>query len=142
VQRRRLAGGRGGPVRTLTGRGQPSRRPGGGRRAIGTGTGICLIAVGAILRFAVAGVSPLGLNLHAVGVILIVVGVLGLLLRPLARGRQRPDRLPPDRLRRRTGYRSRRLEQTRRAAAADVAEMRDDGRFVRPDAPGHMEDDL
>lgn len=129
-------------MRTLTGRGQPARRPAGGRRAIGTGTGICLIAAGAILRFAVAGVSPLGLNLHAVGAILIVVGILGLLLRLLTRGRRRPVRLPPDRLRRRTGYRSRLLEQTRRAADADVAEMRDDGRFVRPDAPGHLEDDL
>jgi hypothetical protein len=146
----------------------------GGLRAIGTSTGICLIAIGAILRFAVAAVSPLGLNLHAVGVVLILVGVLGLLLWPLARGRpapgtqepgtqepgtqepgtqepgtqepgmRAPGMLPPDPLLRRLrpGYRKRRLAQIRRAVAADVAEMQDDGRFVSPDAPAHLEDDL
>jgi hypothetical protein len=58
--------------------------PAGGRRAIRTGTGILLITVGAILRFAVAAGSPLGLNVHIVGVILMVVGVVGLLLPRLA----------------------------------------------------------
>ncbi len=46
---------------------------------MGIGTSIFLIAVGAILRFAVtADIS--GLELSTVGVILMVVGVLGLLL--------------------------------------------------------------
>ena len=45
-----------------------------------TGAGITLIAVGAILRFAVATTSTHGLNVHVVGVILILAGVLGLLL--------------------------------------------------------------
>jgi hypothetical protein len=49
-----------------------------------TGTGILLITVGAILRFALAGGSPHGLNVHIVGVILIIAGVVGLLLPRLA----------------------------------------------------------
>ena len=46
---------------------------------MGIGTSIFLIAVGAILRFAVTA-SISGLELATVGVILMVVGVLGLLL--------------------------------------------------------------
>ena len=60
-----------------------------------TGVGITLIAAGAILRFAVATTSTHGLNIHIVGVILILAGVLGLLLPllvwgPLNRRRNRP----------------------------------------------------
>jgi sulfite exporter TauE/SafE len=43
------------------------------------GTSLFLIAIGAILRFAVS-VSTRGFNLHTVGVILIVVGIVGLLI--------------------------------------------------------------
>jgi hypothetical protein len=57
--------------------------PGGYATSMGIGTSIFLIAVGAILRFAVtADIS--GLELSTVGVILMVVGVLGLLLSILA----------------------------------------------------------
>jgi Domain of unknown function (DUF6458) len=46
---------------------------------MGIGTSIFLIAVGAILRFAVtAGVS--GISVHTVGLILMIVGVIGLLI--------------------------------------------------------------
>jgi hypothetical protein len=41
------------------------------------GTSIFLIAVGAILRYAVTA-STSGINLHTVGLILIVVGIVGL----------------------------------------------------------------
>jgi hypothetical protein len=58
-----------------------------------TGTGIFLITVGAILRFALAAGSPHGLNVHVVGVILMLAGLLGLLLPPLVRGPLKPDRL-------------------------------------------------
>jgi hypothetical protein len=58
-----------------------------------TGTGIFLITAGAVLRFALAAGSPHGLNVHIVGVILILAGLLGLLLPPLARGPLKPDRL-------------------------------------------------
>jgi hypothetical protein len=62
-------------------------QPAGGRRVMSTGFAITLIAVGAVLRFAVATTSTHGLNLHVVGVILILAGVLGLLLSLLIWGR-------------------------------------------------------
>ena len=70
-------------------------QPAGGRRVMSTGFAITLIAAGAILRFAVATTSTHGLNLHVVGVILILAGVLGLLVSllvwgPLNRRRNRP----------------------------------------------------
>ncbi len=46
---------------------------------MGLGTSIFLIAVGAILRFAVS-VSTRGFNLHTIGVILMVVGIVGLVI--------------------------------------------------------------
>jgi sulfite exporter TauE/SafE len=46
---------------------------------MGLGTSIFLIAVGAILDFAV-DVNTQGLNLHAVGAILMVVGAIGVVL--------------------------------------------------------------
>jgi membrane protein implicated in regulation of membrane protease activity len=46
---------------------------------MGIGSSIFLIAVGAILDFAVE-VQTNGVNLHAVGVILMIVGGIGLLL--------------------------------------------------------------
>ena len=46
---------------------------------MGLGTSLFLIAVGAVLRFAVS-VSAHGLNIHTIGVILMVVGGVGLLL--------------------------------------------------------------
>jgi hypothetical protein len=60
---------------------------------MGTRTGILLITIGAVLRFALAGGSPHGLNLHVAGIILMLAGLLGLLLPPLARGPLKPDRL-------------------------------------------------
>jgi sulfite exporter TauE/SafE len=46
---------------------------------MGLGTSLLLIAVGAILRFAIT-VSTHGFNLHTIGVILMVIGVIGLLI--------------------------------------------------------------
>jgi hypothetical protein len=81
------------PVNSFTGRGQPGQPRPDRRRAMGTRTGILLITTGAVLRFALAAGSPHGLNLHAAGVILMLAGLLGLLLPPLARGPLKPDRL-------------------------------------------------
>lgn len=48
---------------------------------MGLGVGILLVAVGAILAFAVnIDTSGSGVNLHTVGLILLVVGVVGTLL--------------------------------------------------------------
>jgi hypothetical protein len=46
---------------------------------MGVGTSIVLIAAGAILRFAVS-VTATGFNLHAIGLILIIVGALSLVV--------------------------------------------------------------
>ena len=46
---------------------------------MGIGTSIFLIAIGAILNYAVS-VQTDGVNLHTVGVILMVVGAIGVLL--------------------------------------------------------------
>jgi hypothetical protein len=46
---------------------------------MGLGTSLVLLAIGAILDFAVNVNTP-GFNVHTVGVVLMVVGVLGILL--------------------------------------------------------------
>lgn len=47
---------------------------------MGIGTSIFLFAVGAILRFALTVNDPNGLDIHMVGNILMIVGVVGALL--------------------------------------------------------------
>ncbi|MEY2399187.1 MAG: hypothetical protein QOJ00_2361 [Actinomycetota bacterium] len=47
---------------------------------MGIGTSIVLFAIGAILRFAVTVNNPNGLDIHMVGNILMIVGVVGALL--------------------------------------------------------------
>ena len=44
------------------------------------GAALLLIAVGAILRFAVSTVSTHGFNVHTIGDILMLIGILGLVL--------------------------------------------------------------
>jgi|GraSoiStandDraft_1057264.scaffolds.fasta_scaffold1827625_1 hypothetical protein len=44
------------------------------------GASLVLIAIGAILRFAVTVDNPHGFNIHTAGVILMVVGIVGLVL--------------------------------------------------------------
>jgi hypothetical protein len=78
------------PMSMFTVPGQPGHPLAGGRRGMRTGTGIFLLTAGAILRFALAGGSPHGLNVHTLGVILILAGALGLLLPRLAHT-PRPD---------------------------------------------------
>ncbi len=46
---------------------------------MGIGTSLVLIAIGAILRFAVS-VSAHGFSIHPIGVILMVIGVIGLVI--------------------------------------------------------------
>ena len=110
-----------------------------------TGVAITLIAVGAILRFALPGGFPHGLNVHVVGVVLILAGILTLVLSLLVRaGPRRPHSLV--RQGRGGDYNlpgpNARLQRTRQAAAADVAEVLGDDRFYAPDAPGREEGDL
>jgi hypothetical protein len=61
-------------------------QPVGCRRVMSTGVGITLVVAGAILRFAVPATLIHGLNVHVVGVIVMLVGVFGLLLSLLVWG--------------------------------------------------------
>ena len=63
---------------------------------MGIGTSLVLIAIGAVLRFAISA-STHGVNLHTIGVILMIVGAIGLLISLLwvglwrdRRGREAP----------------------------------------------------
>ncbi len=107
-----------------------------------TGTGIFLIAAGAVLRFAVAAGSPHGLNVHVVGVVLMLAGVLGLLLSLLVSLLARGGPPNPRRLIhsiRPGGYDGSRLGERKRAAAADVAAVLENDRFRSLDTPGRQE---
>ena len=141
---RRLPVRLGEPV-SMAARPQDGRLPAAGRRVMSTRVGITLIAVGAILRFALAGGSPHGLNVHVVGVVLIVAGVLELLLSLLMQAG--PRRMRSLVRQGRGGYYNLpgpngRPERTRQAAAEDVAQVLGNDRFFASDAPGREEDDL
>jgi hypothetical protein len=69
------------------GQGQPM-----GGRVMSTGTGIALIALGAILRYAVTTTQTHGINVHVVGLIVLLAGVLGLLLSLLVWSPLNPNR--------------------------------------------------
>lgn len=75
----------------MTGQGPPPQSMA-GRRAMGTGTCIALIAAGAILRYAVSAITSHGVNIHVVGLIVLLAGVLGLLLSLLVWGPLNPAR--------------------------------------------------
>jgi hypothetical protein len=61
-------------------------QPVGCRRMMTTGVGITLVAVGAILRFAVPATFIHGLNVYVVGIIVMLAGVIGMLLSLLVWG--------------------------------------------------------
>src|ERR1700683_3006760 len=74
----------------------PSSRssPRKGRRVMRIPAGITLIVLGAILTFALKGGHIGRLDLHAVGVILMLAGIVGMLLPMLIRNRSRLSRTP------------------------------------------------
>jgi hypothetical protein len=117
--------------------GQPAP---GGRRAMSYGLCLALIVTGAVLRFALTARSPHGLNVHVVGVILILAGVLGLILPFLTR-------LPRDR-RRRPAPPGRPPAPVQAAPVADRPKYIDDGpvlfqdnrHLVRPTQPDRLPD--
>ncbi len=74
----------------MNGQGPPPQAV--GRRAMGTGTCVALIVVGAILRYAVSATTSHGVNIHVVGLIVLLAGVLGLLLSLLLWGPLNPAR--------------------------------------------------
>jgi hypothetical protein len=126
---------------------QGDRAPASGRRVMSTGAAITLIAVGAILRFALTAGSPHGLNVHVAGVVLIVAGILGLLLPLLVRTGPRQQRQSHwlTRRGRPDGYYNLpawdyRLARRRQAAAEDIAAIREDDRFYAPPAQAPRDD--
>jgi hypothetical protein len=141
----------GGPVNAPPGP-QDDQAPPGGRRVMSTWPAIILIAVGAILRFALAPGSPHGLNVHVVGVVLLLAGALGLLvslLLVLARPGPRPGRRRRRlvRQRRARGYYNLpawdyRLARRRQAAAEDVAAIREGEQSFARDRPASQDDEL
>lgn len=46
---------------------------------MGVGTSLVLIAIGAVLRFAVS-ITAKGFNIHTIGIILMILGAVGLLI--------------------------------------------------------------
>jgi hypothetical protein len=111
-----------------------------------TGAALTLIAVGAILRFALAANSTHGLNVHIVGLVLFLAGVLGLVLSLLVRTSQRRPRrlLRPGRAR---DYYNLpawdyRLARRRRAAAKNVAAIREGEEFFGSGTQAPEDDDL
>ena len=82
------------PMAKATGPGRPGQSSARAGPVMSTGMGIFLMTAGAVLRFALPAGSLHGLNVHMVGVILILAGALGLLLPRVARP------APWDRLRR------------------------------------------
>jgi hypothetical protein len=61
-------------------------QPVGCRQVMSTGIGIALVVAGAIVRFAVPATVIYGLNVHVVGVIVMLAGVIALLLSLLVWG--------------------------------------------------------
>ena len=61
-------------------------QPVGCRRVISTGVGVTLVGAGAILRFTVPATLIHGPNVHVVGIIVMLAGILGLLLSLLVWG--------------------------------------------------------
>ena len=58
------------------------------------GTSLLLIAIGAILKYAVTAHVE-GVNLHTAGLILMIVGIVGLMIGLFLFGRGRSTPLPP-----------------------------------------------
>ena len=80
-------------MKRITAAAQPGPPAPGARPAMRTGTGMFLIASGAVLLFALRAGSLHWLNLHVVGVILILTGTLWLMLPRLTHTPRGGDRL-------------------------------------------------
>jgi hypothetical protein len=106
----------------------------------GTAAGFWLTGAGAVLLLAMPADAWSALNLHIVGIIAIVIGVLWLLLLPTTRGEPQPDRLA--RLLNPSGVDDPDVDDVQVAAAIDVAEIREDQGSFSPSGPGRQRDEL
>ena len=127
-------------MRLLTGREGAAAPVAGGRRVRGAGLGFFLIGVGAVLLFAVRTGSWAGLNLHVVGVIVLIVGVLWLLLLPVRRTAPAPGRrwrwINP------SGVDDPGVRDVRSAAVIVAEQIREDKASFSPDGTGPQQDGL
>jgi hypothetical protein len=111
-----------------------------GGRVTGAGAGFLLMAVGAVLALAVPGHPLAALNLHIVGVILIVTGVLRLLLLPLQRGAAASGGLAG--LVNPSGFDDPGVHDDQTAAAIDVANIREGDSVTSRGGPGNQAGEL
>ena len=126
-------------MRLLTGRERPAAPVTSGRRVGGTSLGFFLIALGAVLLFAVEA-RPSGLNLHVVGIVAIIAGVLRLLLLPAVRGALKPAGLRN--LVNPSGVDDPGVHDVGSAAAKDAALILEDEDLFSPHAPGRQQSEL
>lgn len=104
------------------------------------GPALVAIAIGAIFAFAVTPSAIPGINVNIAGFIVLVVGVIALVLawrnsRGGTLGGVSPWLRP-------SGHDDLRVDEEKRAAAADDARIREDDRYFDPSGPGRREDDL
>jgi hypothetical protein len=117
----------------------PAPQPG-GRRITGVGAGFLLIGVGAVLALAVPGHPLAAVNLHVVGIIVIVTGVLKLLLLPGQRKAGRSGGL--GHLVNPSGFDDPSVHDDQTAAAIDVANIREGESLFSPGGAGSQPDEL
>ncbi len=104
------------------------------------GPSLVVIAIGAIFAFAVSPNAIPGLRVNVAGIIVLLVGVIALLLS--WRG-SLPSRLrTPSPWLQPRGHDDPRVDELKRAAAADDAAIEEDDRYFNPPGPGSREDDL
>jgi hypothetical protein len=102
------------------------------------GPALVAIAIGAIFAFAVTPSAIPGINVNTAGFIVLVVGVIALLL-AWRSGRGGYGGLSP--WLRPSGHDDPRVDEEKRAAAADDALIRSDDRYFDPSGPGSRQGD-
>jgi hypothetical protein len=125
-------------MRLLTGRGRLAPPVAGGRRIVGRGISLFLIAVGAILLFAVPSGTWGGLNLNVVGLIVLILGVVRLLVlrgAPTSDGGLRGFINP-------SGVDDPSVHDDETAAALDAQRIHEDARYFSPEVAGPQQDEL
>ena len=104
------------------------------------GPSLVVIAIGAIFAFAVTPHAIPGLKVNVAGIIVLLVGVIALVLSLRGTQAGRFGTLSP--WLRPSGHDNPRVDEEKRAAAADDAAIREDDRYFDPSGPGSREDDL
>jgi membrane protein implicated in regulation of membrane protease activity len=101
------------------------------------GPALVAIAIGAIFAFAVTPSAIPGINVNVAGVIVLIVGIIALLL--AWRSGRGYGGLSP--WLRPSGHDDPRVDEEKRAAAADDAAIRSDDRYFDPAGPGSRDED-